>query len=154
MVFRVTKNGKESPAYKWFSVSEDGGMTFTKPKVFRYSDGSHFFSSSTFHRLFRSSKTGKLYWIGNILAEHTTIPGHPRYPLNIAEVDEKTMGLKKETVTEIDTRQPGEGKMLQLSNFWIVENLGGQLEIYLTRLYEDPDDMYNAHVYKYTLTFQ
>jgi hypothetical protein len=151
----VTKNGKEKPAYKYFAVSDDGGLTFSKPEVFCYSDGSNFFSSSTFHRLFRSSKTGKLYWIGNILQKHTTIPGHPRYPLNIAEVDERTLGLKKETVTEIDTRQPGEGERLQLSNFWIIESQAEKnLEIYLTRLNENPDELYTANVYRYTVTFK
>jgi hypothetical protein len=75
IVWRVTKNGKEKPAYKYFAVSDDGGLTFSKPEVFRYSDGKHFFSSSTFHRLYRSSKTDKLYWIGNIIPKHTTIPG-------------------------------------------------------------------------------
>ena len=155
IVWRVTKNGKEKPAYKWYAVSEDGGFTFSKPEVFRYSDGSHFFSNSTFHRLFRSGKTGKLYWIGNILPVHTTIPGHPRYPLNIAEVDEKTLGLVKESVTEIDTRRPGEGERLQLSNFWIVESEEEKnLEIYLTRLNEDPGDMYRANVYRYTVKFK
>lgn len=78
IVWRVTKNGKEKPAYKYFAVSDDGGLTFSKPEVFRYSDGSYFFSSSTFHRLYRSNKTGKLYWIGNILPKHTTISGHSR----------------------------------------------------------------------------
>ncbi len=155
IVWRVTKNGKDSPAYKYFGVSSDGGLTFSKPEVFRYSDGSNFFSSSTFHRLFRSGKTGKLYWIGNILPKHTTIPGHPRYPLNIAEVDEKTLGLIKETVTEIDTRHTGEGERLQLSNFWINESQKEKnLEIYLTRLNENPEELYTANVYRYTLTFK
>lgn len=154
-VWRTSKNGKEKPAYKYFAVSDDGGLTFTKPQVFRYSDGSHFFSTSTFHRLFRSSKTGKLYWIGNIIPEHTTSPGHPRYPLIIAEVDEKTLGLIKESVTQIDTRQPGEGKTMQLSNFWMTESQNEHnLEIYLTRLYENPDELYTANAYRYTLTFK
>jgi len=130
-------------------------LTFTKPEVLKYSDGTHFFSNSTFHRLFRSKKTGKLYWIGNIIPELTASPGHPRYPLIIAEVDEKTLGLKKETVTQIDTRQPGEGKTMQLSNFWIVESQKEKnLEIYLTRLYENPDELYTANAYRYTLTFK
>lgn len=154
-VWRVTKNGKESPPYKYYAVSDDGGLTFTKPEVLKYSDGTHFFSNSTFHRLFRSKKTGKLYWIGNIIPELTASPGHPRYPLIIAEVDEKTLGLKKETVTQIDTRQPGEGKTMQLSNFWIVESQKEKnLEIYLTRLYENPDELYTANAYRYTLTFK
>ena len=154
-VWRVTKNGKESPAYKYYAVSEDGGLTFTKPEVFKYSDGSEFFSTSTFHRLFHSKKTGKLYWIGNIIPEHTDIPGHPRYPLHVAEVDEKTLGLIKDTVTEIDTRQEGEGERLQLSNFWINESVDEKnLEIYLTRLNEHPEELYTAHVYRYTVSFK
>ncbi len=154
MVFRVTIN-KDQPAYKWFSVSNDAGMTFSKPRVFRYSDGSHFFSGSNFHRLFRSGKTRKLYWIGNLVEKKPTNPGHPRYPLVIAEVDETTLGLKKETVTEIDTRQAGEGERLQLSNFWILENRDTlDLEIYLTRLNEDPEETFAADAYKYTLSFE
>ena len=155
IVWRVTKNGKEKPAYKYFAVSDDGGLTFSKPEVFRYSDGKHFFSSSSFHRLYRSSKTDKLYWIGNILPKHTTIPGHPRYPLIIAEIDEKTLGLKKDSVTEIDTRHAGEGERLQLSNFWVNESQEEKnLEIYLTRLHENPDELYTADVYRYTVTFK
>ena len=153
MVFRVTKY-KDGPAYKWFSVSADGGFSFTQPQPFGYSDGGRFYSTSTFHRLFRSSKTGRLYWIGNIAPEKPTNPGHPRYPLIIAEVDETTMGLQKETVTQIDTRRPGEGKMMQLSNFWLSEHSRThELEIYLTRLYENPEELFTANCYKYTLTF-
>lgn len=154
MVFRVTKY-KDGPAYKWFSVSEDGGLTFTQPQPFRYRSGENFWSTSTFHRLFRSSKTGKLYWIGNIAPEKPTNPGHPRYPLIIGEVDEHKLGLRKETVTRIDTRRPGEGKMMQLSNFWLIEHSRTQdLEIYLTRLYENPDELFTANSYKYTLKFR
>ena len=154
MVWRVTKN-KDQPAYKWFSISNDAGMTFSPPQVFKYSDGSHFFSPSSFHRLLRSQETQKLYWIGNILPQNPTNPGHPRYPLVIAEVDEERPSLKKETVTEIDTRQPGEGEQMQLSNFWIIENQESlELEIYLTRLYENPEELFTANAYKYTLSFE
>ena len=154
MVFRVTKY-KDGPAYKWFSVSGDGGLAFTRPKPFKYSNGEHFHSTSTFHRLFRSAKTRKLYWIGNIAPERPTNAGHPRYPLIIGEVDEGTMGLRKETVTQIDTRRPGEGKMMQLSNFWLIEHSKTRdLEIYLTRLYENPDEMFTANCYKYTVKFR
>lgn len=155
MVWRVTKQ-KDQPAYKWFSVSGDGGMTFSDPEVFRYGDGSDFYSPSSFHRLFRSGKTQKLYWIGNIAPQNPDRPGHPRYPLVIAEVDETGLpSLKKETVTEIDTRQPGEGELLQLSNFWMIENRESlELEICLTRLNENPDEVFTASAYKYTLAFR
>jgi len=96
-----------------------------------------------------------LHWIGNILPNHTTIPGHPRYPLNISEIDEETLGLKRETVTQIDTRHPGEGERLQLSNFWVNESQEQKnLEIYLTRLYENADELLTANVYRYTVTFK
>ena len=153
IVWRITKT-KDGVAHKWFSVSNDGGMTFGQPQIFGYSDGTKFFSTSTFHRLFRSRKTGLLYWIGNIAAEAPTNAGHPRYPLVIGEVDEATLGLRKETVTTIDTRHPGEGQNLQLSNFWTIENTATlDLEIYLTRLNEVPDETFTANAYKYTLGF-
>lgn len=153
IVWRITKT-KDGDARKWFSVSADGGMTFGEPQIFGYSDGTKFFSTSTFHRLFRSGKTGLLYWIGNIAAEAPTNAGHPRYPLVIAEVDEATLALKKETVTTIDSRHPGEGERLQLSNFWTIENTETlDLEIYLTRLNEVPDETFTANAYKYTLRF-
>lgn len=153
IVWRITKT-REGAAHKWYSVSGDGGMTFTEPKIFGYSDGTKFYSTSTFHRLFHSSKTGSLYWIGNINATAPTNAGHPRYPLIIAEVDEAALALKKYTVSEIDTRQPGEGERLQLSNFWLIENSETHvLEMYLTRLNEVPDETFTANAYRYTLEF-
>ena len=154
IVWRITKT-KNGSAHKWFAISDDGGLSFSEPQIFGYNDGTKFFSTSTFHRLFRSGKTGRLYWIGNIAPEPPTNPGHPRYPLVIAEVDENVIALKKETVTEIDTRQPGEGQQLQLSNFWLIEDSESHnLEIYLTRLQEDPADTFTANAYKYTLSFE
>ncbi len=153
IVWRITKT-KDGSAHKWFSISNDGGLTFSEPKIFGYTDGTNFFSTSTFHRLIRSHKTGRLYWIGNIAPQAPTNAGHPRYPLIIAEVDESAIALKKSTVTEIDTRQPGEGERLQLSNFWLIENSETQeLEIFLTRLSENPKETFTANAYKYTLRF-
>lgn len=152
-VWRVT-HAKGTEAFKWRAVSNDGGLTFSRPEPLTFSDGSKMFSGSHFHRLFRSSKTGKLYWIGNIAKMNPVVSGHPRYPLIIAEMDEKTFGVIKDTVTVIDTRQPGEGEQMQLSNFWVIENdESGELEIYVPRLYEDPSDLWTASTYKYTLTF-
>ncbi|MHC4402071.1 MAG: sialidase family protein [Planctomycetota bacterium] len=154
IVWRITKS-RDGKAHKWFSVSSDGGMTFSEPQIFGYSDGTRFFSASNFHRLVRSQKTEELYWIANITPHNPTNPGHPRYPLVIVEVDEDAVALKKETVTEIDTRQLGEGERMQLSNFWLIENRESlELEIYLTRLHENPEEMFTANAYKYTLSFE
>ena len=44
---------------------------------------------------------------------------------------------------------------MQLSNFWVVESQKEKnLEIYLTRLYENPDELYTANAYRYTLSFK
>jgi len=153
IVWRITK-AKDGNAHKWFSVSDDGGMKFSEPQIFGYTNGTKFFSTSTFHRLFRSQQTGRLYWIGNIAPTNPINPGHPRYPLVIAEVDEDVVALKSDTVTEIDTRQLGEGERLQLSNFWLIEDSETHdLDIYLTLLNEDPDETFNANAYRYPLSF-
>lgn len=154
-IWRVTKSAPDKPNYKYYALSQDGGLTFSEPKVFRYTEGRAFFSPSSFHRLFRSSMTGKLYWIGNISERHSDIAGRPRFPLCIAEVDETKIGLIKDSVTIIDTRQDGDGEDVQLSNFWIIENPDTQeLHLYLTRLGENGGDPHNANCYEYLISFE
>ena len=102
-------------------------LTFTTREVV--------YSSATMPYLFRSSKNGKLYWIGNITPPEKTKGNYPRYPLHICEVDEEHGALKKETLTVIDTVREGETEFLQLSNLDLFENkLTGRLEIRLCKL--------------------
>ena len=54
------------PGRKFFSVSSDGGRTLTPPAVWKYDDGSDFYSPSSIHRMIRHGVSGKLYWLGNI----------------------------------------------------------------------------------------
>lgn len=148
-----------TPGRKWISVSSDHGFTWTDPTDFKYDDGEQFYAPSAFAKMLRSSKTGKLYWIGNI----TPTPPNaslPRYPLLIAEVDETIPALKRSTVTVIDDYNPEKDtNLLQLSNFGVFENRETQeIEIYLTRFGENGQndeiipDFWTAHVYKYVLT--
>jgi hypothetical protein len=146
----------KSPGRKWYSVSRDGGFTWDNIKDMRYDTGEQFYSPATIHQLIRSSKTGKLYWIGNI----NNIPSYangPRYPLQIVEVDEKGPSFIKDTVTVIDDRDTSkDSEFLQLSNFALLEDREhGHMEIYLTRLGENGggQDIWTANSYKYTLTF-
>lgn len=139
---------------KWFSVSEDGGLTLSPVQELKYDDGSRFYSPSSFHRMIRHSVTGRLYWIGNICPNPPS-GNSPRYPLIIAEVDEAIPALKRNTVTTIDGRAPEDSAALQVSNFSLLENREThELELYLTRLGEDPDDFWGANAYKYTLRFE
>ncbi len=140
------------PGRKFFSLSTDGGRTLTPPAVWTYDDGSPFYSPSSIHRMIRHAVTGRLYWLGNI--SRTPPSGNsPRYPLVIAEVDEKSAMLKKATVTAIDDRQDGQGD-IQFSNFSLLEDRETHLlELYLTTYGQEPDpaDWATADCYRYLL---
>lgn len=139
------------PGRKWYSVSADGGITLSPVRELKYDDGSSFYSPSSFHQLLRHSKTGKLYWVGNI-ANDPPKGNDPRYPLVIAEVNEELAALKRKTVTVIDDRQPGEDENFELSNFEILENREThEIEIYLSRYGENPKDYWAADAYRYRL---
>jgi len=153
-------NTDVTPGHKWFSVSEDGGLTLTKVRKFKYDDGTDFYSPASIHKLIRHSVTGKLYWVGNITPEPPD-GAMPRYPLVIVEVDETIPALKKNTVTIIDDRRPGQYYGLQLSNFSLHENRETHnFEIFVTHLgtkttKEEPikNRFVEANCYKYTLSF-
>ena len=120
----------------------------------KYGGGEQFYSSATISKTIRSSKTGKLCWVGNI----TNGPpkgNSPRYPLQIVEIDEQGPSFRKEGMTVIDDRDPtNDSEFLQLSNFSLLENRETRnLEIYLTRLGENGggEDTWTANSYKYTL---
>ena len=144
------------PGRKWFSVSRDGGLNWSDVKDIHYDTGEQLYSPASISKTIRSTKTGKLYWIGNI----PNVPpdgNSPRYPLQIVEIDEAGPSFKKDTVTMIDDRDPEQdSKHLQLSNFSLLENREtNELEIYLTRLGErgGGKDIWTADAYKYTLVF-
>ncbi|MHB9131601.1 MAG: G8 domain-containing protein [Armatimonadota bacterium] len=153
----VVWRGTDTPTTsgrKWFSVSRDGGMTLSPIQEWKYDDGSSFYSPSSYHRMIRHSVTKKLYWIGNITPNP---PGgnSPRYPLVIAEVDEKIPALKKNTVTIIDDRDENKhGFGVQFSNFSLLENRETHhLELFLTTYGQEAnqDNWMTADCYHYTL---
>jgi hypothetical protein len=147
-----------TPGRKWMSVSRDRGRTWGAVTDLRYDDGGQFYAPSTFARMLRGTKTGKLYWIGNISAEPPQ-GNSPRYPLYIAEVDEEIPALRRDTLTIIDDCDPRrDTPLLQLSNFSAFENRETQdIELYLTRYGERGDgrshtgDFWTADVYKYII---
>ena len=140
LVMRGSNTGldpQECPGRKWFSVSEDGGLTWSPVADIRYDTGEQLYSPASISRTIRSSKTGKLYWAGNI----PDVPpdgNSPRYPLQIVEIDEEEPSFRKSTVTVIDDRDPErDSEHVQLSNFSLLENRETQeMELYLTRLGE------------------
>lgn len=109
------------PACKWKTLSTDYGKTWSKCEPFTFDDGEVFLSPSSCCSFLRSSRTGKCYWVGNI---SRVLPrgNWPRYPLVIAELDEKKLALRRKTVTIIDDRQPEDPPDLQLSNYDLLED--------------------------------
>jgi hypothetical protein len=157
MMIRGSNTGLDPvkyPGRKWFSVSEDGGLTWSEIKDMRYDTGEQIYSPASISSTLRSSVNNRLYWIGN-LSEQPVNGNSPRYPLVIAEIDEDSISFKKGTLTIIDDRDPEhDSESLQLSNFSIFENRETHdIEIYLLRLGENGGDLdiWTADAYKYTL---
>jgi len=159
LIMRGSNSGLDPvkcPGRKWFSVSRDGGLSWSEVKDIRYDTGEPLYSPASISHTIRSSKTGKLYWAGNI----PNVPpdgNSPRYPLQIVEVNEEEPSFKKDTVTVIDDRDPErDSEHVQLSNFTLLEDRQThQMEVYLTRIGEHGggDDVWTADAYKYTLVF-
>ncbi len=140
------------PGRKWYSISKDGGRTLSPIEPWGYDDGSLFYSPSSYHRMLRHSVNHKLYWLGNICAASPN-GNNPRYPLILAEVDELSGRLKRDTVMAIDDRVEGQGREVQFSNFSFFEDRETHhLEIYLTAYSEiEGEDWRTSNCYKYTL---
>jgi len=109
------------PGYKWYSISKDGGLTWSEPKALKYDDETNFFSPATGSRLIRNSQNKKLYWIGNITRINPD-GNRPRYPLQIAEIDEMNVSIKKDTVQVIEDKEKDDSGFVQFSNFKVYED--------------------------------
>ncbi len=136
LVARGANNGRpELPGYAWVAFSEDYCRTWSDPRPLTYSDGGTFYVPAAHSTLIRSRYNGRLYWIGNLLNSNPD-GSHPRHPLVIGEIDENNFGLIRESVVQIDTRNPElDPEWLQLSNFAVMENpQSGELLIQLRRL--------------------
>jgi hypothetical protein len=146
----------ECPGRKWISVSNDGGITWSKITDLRYDTGEQFYSPATFAETIRSTATGKLYCFLNINA-YPPVGNGPRYPLQVAEIDEENICLKKGTVTIIDDRNPElDSSHLQLSNFGLLEDRKNHMiELYLTRIGERGGGIkvWDADTYRYIIRF-
>jgi hypothetical protein len=147
---------QECPGRKWISISYDGGLTWSEITDLRYDTGEQFYSPATMARTLRSKATGKLYCFININDE-SPVGNGPRYPLQVAEIDEEKVCLIKETVTVIDDRNPGlDAASLQLSNFGLREDReNNKVELILTRIGErgDKDRIWDADTYRYLIQF-
>ncbi len=133
MVMRNSNDGNCNViGQKFFSVSNDNGYHWTRPKPLTYDDGSTMFSSSSVPKLFEHS-SGKLYYIGIINGKNTK-GNAPRFPLCIAELDRETCTIIKKSVTVIDTER---GCQNDYSNHGIYEDSKKRIVIYTPYKTED-----------------
>lgn len=165
-ITRGNKNAETgSPSIKYRAVSPDvrgpgsDGLTWTEPEPFTYDDGGVMYSPASLSRLVRSSKTGKLYFLGNVLEEDTTSPNGqgPRRPLVIAEVNEETIGVRKETITIIDDQKEDDFKRTY-SNFSVYEDREARdfVVVMCEECAEDipmSEENWTAHAYRYDIHF-
>ena len=157
-----TRVDAATPGYKWCVFSDDGGRNFTPPTPWYFDTKEVVYSSASTSAFFRSSKNGRLYWLGNVIDEPWKIDGNgPRYPFHICEVDEEHCCLKKDTLTVVDTIRGGETDV-ELSNPNLFENRETKnLEIRCTKInitkYENGKllerDKFYSEAWEYTIEF-
>ena len=111
----ATQGNPGSPSVKMFSVSEDGGVTWTEPKILTYEDGSYIYSSNAYPDVIRSSKNGRVYVIIN--TSGPTYGCDPRDNLIIAELDTDSLRVKKDMVAIVDTKHSEHHTMIRFSNW-------------------------------------
>lgn len=127
---------KNIPMLRQCSLTEDGGRTWRLSEPLRFDDGATVYSPCAWSAFAHSSQTGKWYWIGNILSEPTWGNCDPRYPLQIVELDPRTLRLKRSTLTVIEDRQPEDDKWVRFSNFRVYEERGsGDLILLMQKSY-------------------
>ena len=146
-----------APGFKWYAFSDDGGKTFTDFLPWHFDCGEVIYSSATISLFFRGERTGKLYWIGNIVppeAAHTIQGNYPRFPLTIVEIDETCGTAKKDTLTVIDTKRGNESEFVQLSNFCAYQDREtGYLHVILTKFgqHYPAESVWKSEVWEYEI---
>ncbi len=137
--------------YKWITLSHDGGISWTDAEPWLYDTGENFFSPAAGSRLIRSSKNGKLYWIGNIVPENPD-GNRPRHPLQIAEICEEMKAVKTHTMRTIDDRSESDSSFVQLSNYRVYEDREtGEFVLLMARYQELGEKDQTSPSYQYRI---
>ncbi|HQO36360.1 MAG TPA: sialidase family protein [bacterium] len=148
-------NLPDVPGYKWLSFSEDAGETWSEATPLVCTDGGTIESSATGSACFRSIKTRKIYFIGNLCETGIHADGNwPRSPLVIAEVEEPSFRLKRDTITVIDRQGPEDSERTQISNFrYYQDRENGDIVVFATRFGEcDAKEWKWADYYRYRVS--
>jgi len=154
LVMRASNGGANDPefhvpGYKWYSISDDGGFTWSELQPWRYHDGEVFYSPASMCVII-SHSNGHYYWVGNICPANPRA-NHPRFPLFCGQIDPRSGLLRRETLFVIENRQPGESELLQFSNFSVHEDRAtGELIIEMPRFMPEGES-WTGDTYMYRL---
>lgn len=158
MLIRAGKpDNADFPGVKFYSISEDDGMTWSEPVVLTYEDGSPMYSSSSMVQVFRWESAGGIYLITNIVESDDLIRGcDPRDSIQIAKLNEETLCVEKDSITVIENRRPDQAPNIRFSNFLVIEDKQtGALKMYMTACPGDvgkkPGDNVSLDSYEYII---
>jgi hypothetical protein len=144
----------DQPGYKWLTFSSDEGEHWSAPVPFSATEGDPIESGANGSAFFRSSKNGKLYWLGNLALRGERAKGNwPRSPLCLVEVQETPLALKRDTIFAVDERTYNDSPRVQMSNFrFYQDRLTGDLVIFLSRYGEQSEKEWMlANYYRYRI---
>jgi hypothetical protein len=145
---------------RYVTHSEDSGRTWSEPAPLCYDDGSTVWNPAAYASFFRSSKTGKVYFVSNILDEPVYRQA-PRYRLAIAEFDSDRMCLVRDSVHIIQEKPDDAPAARRYSNWSKYEDRETQELVLLLAEepryknyadFSEPKDM-AADLYEYRLSF-
>lgn len=105
----------DQPGVRWISISNDEGDTWSPPEPWTDTAGELCHSPSSTSQIMRHSN-GEYYWLGNLTRENPQ-GSYPRYPLVIGRVDPDSLQLIRDSVTVIESQQPGDESPVMLSSF-------------------------------------
>lgn len=138
---RKTFAERNIPILRYCALSEDGCRTWRDVRPLTYSDGATLYAASSAYSEF-IRVGGKWHWVGNILQSPCYGDCDPRYPLVMGELDERTLGIKRETIKVIADREPGDVDYVRFSNFRVYEERGtGDTILLLTKTFADVPDV-------------
>jgi hypothetical protein len=127
MIMRGSNGGKFDPenmlpSYKWYSVSKDGGETWSQPEPWKFDDGNIFYSPSSMSSILKHS-SGRCFWVGNMSSANCQ-NNLPRFPLVIAEINTKSLNLIRSSLLTVDTQKEedlSKGR-LDISHMTLIED--------------------------------
>jgi hypothetical protein len=148
-----SQEGPGYPSVKLFSVSEDNGKTWSDPQPLTFDDGKYVYSPTSFGAAFCASKNNRVYVILNILNR----PNEgclPRNVLHIAEVDQETFCVKRDTVTVIEEVHAEHTHLVGYSNWSMIEERDTQSLLLFMNLENGPvGEGYDWNSYRYEIEF-